>query len=180
MSNSKRKGGKGERIVCKVLKSWSKLDFRRVPRSGGLRGHIMDYTVGDIICTDRSMLNKVFPFTIEVKNYSKIDFSTLLPRSNPQSRSGERVECEIDGWWKQAMNDAERGQKLPMLIMRFNNLPRLFLYIVIDRKMAKHLHIPKTRLVSKKYVIFTSESLVELDFKTFLKKAMKLWKTMYG
>lgn len=180
MSNGKKKGSKGELLACEVLKDWSGLDFRRVPQSGGLRGHIIDYTVGDIICTDDSMRNKVFPLSMEVKSYKKIDFSTLLPRLNPSSKKNGVVACEIDKWWEQTTRDAERGQKLPILFMRFNNMPKKLFFVVIDRKMAKSLYIPKDRLVSRKYVIFTSESLTNLDWETFFKKVMKLWKSMYG
>lgn len=178
--NGKKKGNKAENLLCQVLKDWSGLDFRRVPQSGGLRGHVMEYTVGDIICVDRKMPNKVFPFSIECKSYNMIDFSTLIPRPNAKSRTGEYVNCEIDKFWDQAESDALRGKKLPILFMRFNNMPKTMFFVVIDRKMAKNLFIPTTRLVSKKYVIFSSLELEKLSWEKFLKKAKKLWQNMYG
>lgn len=180
MANGKKKGGKGELLACSMLKEWSGLDFRRVPQSGGLRGHVMDYTVGDIICTDATMRNKVFPFSIEVKNYSRIDFSTLLPRLNPSSRKGELVKCEIDEWWSQTIRDAERGEKLPMLLMRFNNLPKQLFFVVMGREVARKLLIPDERMVTRRYVVFTSDAMRELDWELFISKANRLWKIMYG
>jgi len=178
--NSKNKGSKGERTLTKVLQDWTGLEFKRSPQSGGLRGHVMDYTVGDIICTDRAFRNKVFPFSIEAKNYGSIDFSTLLERPNPSSRTNTPVNCEIDLWWKQTVEDALRGEKLPILFIRFNNLPKEFFYVVLDRKHAKNLLIPKDRLVTKKYVITTTQKLAELKWNDFYLKALDLWTNMYG
>jgi hypothetical protein len=180
MPNGKKKGGKGERVACEFLKEWSGLDFRRTPQSGGLRGHVMDYTVGDIICTDDSLRNKVFPLTIEVKNYKKIDFSTLLERSNTRGKTNKPVQCKVDEWWEQTESDGHRGEKIPILMMRFDNLPKNFFYVVIDRKHGKSLIIPKDRLVTKKYIIFTSEELQKIPWSKFFKQAKKLWKITYG
>lgn len=176
--NSKKKGSKGENRATKMLETWSGLEFKRSPQSGGLRGHVADYTVGDIICTDRKMMNKVFPLTIEVKTYKAINFATLLPIPG---RGKETQTSIISEWFNQARDDGKRGEKLPMLLMRYDGLPQEFFFIVMERKHGAHLPIPKKRMVTKEYIIFTSNSAIEeINWETFYKKALKLWKSIYG
>lgn len=181
--NSKAKGSKNERDVCEYLEQWSGLQFRRVPQSGGLRGHITDYTVGDIICVDKRMLNRVFPYSIECKSYNTIDFAKLLsiPRKPTKKSPEEHVACEIDKFWAQAVEDGKRGQKLPMLIMRYNNLPKNFFFIVLSRKLTNKKMLPKNRMVTQDYVITTSASLLEdTTWDSFFKQSLKIWKSLYG
>src|SRR5690606_11936580 len=149
--NGKKKGSRNERMICKMLTEWSGLDFRRSPQSGGLRGHVTDYTVGDIVCTDRTMLNKVFPYSIECKSYAQIDFSKLIqiPARANRKNSTEFMKCEIDEFWAQCLSDAERGQKLPLLIMRYNALPKDFFFMVLGKNFVTKSIIPSNRIITE-------------------------------
>lgn len=182
--NSRAKGASAERKVCEVLGEWSGLQFKRSPASGGLRGHIQEFTIGDIICTTKGYWES-FPYCVEVKNYKEIDFSSLINRINPRSKNGDYVNCVIDDFWEQCIGDAKRGEKLPLLMMRYSSLPKDFYFVVMDRKIMNsipgvHRVITRNRIVTEKYIIMGSHDLVKKSWKKFLKQSMAIWKNLYG
>ena len=108
--NSKNKGNRGEREVCKFWKEWTNYEFSRTPASGGLRWKKADNISSDVICTDDKHSRK-FPFSIESKFYKDIRFEHILLGNK---------KCKILEFWDQANNDSIRAGKLPVLMMRYN------------------------------------------------------------
>ena len=124
--NSKAKGSKNERDVCKWWESWTGYEFSRVPSSGGLRWGRTTDTTGDIICSDQKHFLR-FPFSIECKNYKDINFEHLL-------LGNKRVK--ILEFWSQALEDAERGHKIPILMMRYNGMKKGEYFFVVESEQA--------------------------------------------
>src|SRR5687768_14412470 len=120
--NSRAKGSRNERDLCKVLKVWTGYDFARTPSSGGLRWKKTDNITGDIVCCEEGVK---FLFTIECKSYKGINFEHLLYSKNAKIRE----------FWKQAKDDSDRSKKLPLLFMRYNGLPKNFHFVVLEYKV---------------------------------------------
>jgi Holliday junction resolvase len=124
MINSKRKGSKNERKVSSLYQTWTGFNFARTPASGGLRWKANQSIVGDIVCTDESHAHR-FPFTIEAKSYREINFEHLIS-------SNERVK--ILQFWDQAVGDAQRVDKIPILMVRYNQMERDLHYLFLPTK----------------------------------------------
>lgn len=123
--NSKNKGNRNERDLCKFWEEWTGYEFSRVPASGALRWKKTDNISGDIICSDPDH-SRVFPFNIETKFHQDINFQHLLiPVTN----------VKIKEFWAQATEDADRAKKTPILFMRYNGLPKGFWFVVMDFKL---------------------------------------------
>lgn len=116
--NSRKKGSKTERLVAKLIEDWTGKKFARTPSSGGLQWKA-SMAKGDVVCTTEGHF---FPFCLEVKNYRNINFEHLL--YNPKG-------SDILKFWEQASRDATLAKKVPMLLMRYNGLPRNLFFIVI-------------------------------------------------
>lgn len=123
--NSKRKGNKFERLVSKWLTEWSGFKFER-NRAGSGAWHSNKDAGADITCTDPKHAHRC-RLSIECKSYRDIRFEHILLGTKG---------CEIEKFWKQAKADAERTQKVPILIMRYNSMPKQEFFFVIDYKMA--------------------------------------------
>lgn len=124
--NSRQKGSKNERDVCKWWKDWTGYEFARVPSSGGLRWGRTTDTTGDIICSDKKHFLR-FPFSIECKSYKDINFEHIL--------LGNKKIKTLD-FWKQAVDDAKRGNKLPILMMRYNGMKKGEYFFVVESEQA--------------------------------------------
>jgi Holliday junction resolvase len=170
--NSRDKGMRGEKQAIEWWQDWTGMDYKRSPASGGLRGHVVDYTVGDIICVKK---NYIFPLTIEVKNYKDINFEKLL----------YNVDSEVVKFWEQALDDAVRGEKMPMLLMRFNGLAKGLFFVVmayLDYKILKnYITVPYPKAVvftAHKHKLFltTTMALKTTDWKKFEKAARVIQK----
>lgn len=120
--NSRKKGARGEKKAISVLQTWTNLEFARVPASGGLRWKKADNISGDITCTDS--LHR-FDFSIEVKNYKDINFEHLL-----MPQVGSQILKEF---WPQCKTDADRGKKLPLLLMRYDGMKPAEFFIGVMR-----------------------------------------------
>lgn len=116
--NSRSKGRRGERKAAQVLEQWTSYKFHRVPASGGLRWKTAN-TIGDLVCGDP--LHR-FDFSLEVKNYADINFEHLLMPD---------VNSEILKFWEQCESDAQRGKKLPLLMMRYDGMKANLFFVVI-------------------------------------------------
>jgi len=124
--NSKAKGSKNERDTCKWWKDWTGYEFSRVPSSGGLRWSRTTDTTGDIICSDNKHYLR-FPFSIECKNYKEINFEHILLGTKG---------AKVLQFWNQALEDAERGNKLPILMMRYNGMKKGDYFFVVDEQFG--------------------------------------------
>lgn len=173
MANSKKKGSKNERDVCKFWKEWSGLSFTRVPASGGLRWKKTDNITGDIICDDERKSRR-FPFSIEAKFYKDINFEHMI--------LGNKKQKFIE-FWEQAKEDAERGNKLPILFARYNGMPKMVWFVAIPISIWEILQKMKFKaqgtffIVSTPdddFIIMNSSELLQIDFKTFSINCKKL------
>jgi Holliday junction resolvase len=119
--NSRQKGSKNEREVCKLMANWTGYEFARTPSSGGLRWGRTD-TIGDIVCTDKKH-SRYFRLAMECKFYKDIKFEHLI-NGNKNS--------DILKFWDQALADSIRGEKIPVLTMRYNGMKKDLHYVVLD------------------------------------------------
>lgn len=117
--NSKMKGNANEREACKWLKLWTGEYFARVPSSGGLRWKNNSTVCGDVVCENEAFK---FIFSVETKH-----LKTLHTNSTKL-----QVNSAIFTIWRQALADAERGKKIPILMLRKNGMPLGEYYIVFD------------------------------------------------
>lgn len=117
--NSKKKGSKNERDICKLFEEWTGYKFSRTPSSGGLHWGRKD-TIGDVVCTDEKHSRR-FKFAIEAKFYKDISFQDLI--------NGNKGS-DILKFWEQAKSDA-RGIRIPMVMMRYNGMKKGMNYIVL-------------------------------------------------
>lgn len=128
--SSRRKGSKAERTVAHLFTDWVGTEFVRVPRSGGLRWSSGLMVTGDVIPADPKVLAE-FPFSIEVKFHAEVDFShLLLPNKN----------VDIIKFWEQAKRDAKTIDKRPLVLFRYNFLPRDFYFIIIGLATFSELY----------------------------------------
>lgn len=123
--NSKRKGNKFERVISKWLSEWSGFKFER-NRLGSGSWHSNRDAGADITCTDPRHAHRC-RLSIECKSYRDIRFEhTLLGTKG----------SEIEKFWNQAVTDAKRTGKVPMLIMRYNSMPKEEFFLVVDSDLA--------------------------------------------
>lgn len=176
--NSRSKGCKGERMACSWMKKWTKRDFARVPASGGLHWKKANAN-GDIICTEEGV--KV-PFCIEVKNYRDINFSHLI--TSPKN-------IKIMEFWEQCTTDAARCNKIPMLMMRYNGLPKDFFFIVISsniyhviqqKMMLNFIDLTYLKFKTKEHdlMILDSRQLIQIPYKEIKLILKEYLKNHYG
>lgn len=121
--NSKNKGNSYERKISNILSNKFKeflneeKGFRRNPDSGSYFGgsnskkistHNLDYAVfGDIICP------KNFKYSLECKHYkTPPTFKAIISNKVTQ----------WDTWIKQARLDAQSSGRLPLIIVKYNNV----------------------------------------------------------
>lgn len=168
--NSRSKGNKGERDVAKLMKKWTGKDFARVPSSGGLQWKNA-HAKGDIVCSEEG---HYFPFCIEVKNYKELNFQHLLYLPEP----------DILKFWNQCLRDAEICNKAPMLIMRYNGLPKEFYFIAMRplhyREFIKPYQDENIKVMGIPHlgiIIFTTPALLEVPYKKIRKPLRKFLKT---
>lgn len=121
MANSKQKGSKNERELCKWFTDWTGLEFSRVPASGGLRWKKTDNISGDIICSDERG-SKRFPFSVETKFYKDINFEHIILGNK---------KVKVLEFWEQAKEDGIRAKKEPLLFMRYNGMPKKVWFLVM-------------------------------------------------
>lgn len=173
--NSKKKGSRGERDLCKWWKEWTGYEFSRVPASGGLRWKKADNITSDIICTDDAHAHK-FKFSIECKNYKGITFNDII----------KGTKSDVLKFWLQACSDATRGKKIPLLFMRENGMAKGVYFVATTVEVGKLLL--QLNLLEKDYFrihagkegmdfyVFNSKDLRAISYSIFYKKIRKLVK----
>lgn len=181
--NGRRKGAKAERLLAHRLGEWTGKEFSKTPASGGLRWNNAN-VAGDIVCTTEG---HYCPFCFEVKSYSKIDFSHLLLSNTTLHGSLSTIVKNVDilDFWNQAKRDARRAGKIPILMMRYNGLPKGFYYVVLGKSFMSVCTIkPRAILnfISEKNNLWitTSEELFRTDYRTLRKIAKIHLKKLYG
>lgn len=168
--NSRKKGARGENKAKELLELWTGKKWARVPSSGGLNWH-NNISSGDIICVTEG---HYCPFTLEIKNYSDINFNHLFYTEKP----------DVLKFWDQAVRDAGRVGKVPLLMMRYDRLPKGFFFIIIPRDIYNKFIRPymddsDVRFVSENYqfAIMTSFSFFGVPYKEIRKPIRKYLKS---
>lgn len=131
-SSATKKGNRGQRKAIKLIESWTHKKFKSSSQSG-MAGWNHDPHKGDVLCDTEG---HYFPFCVEVKNYKDINFCQLI---QPDLKGVTILE-----FWKQCSGDAVFTKKIPMLLMRFNNLPADFFFVVVTQEFAKAIHFELT------------------------------------
>jgi hypothetical protein len=106
---SKKKGKRYESRVAKLLGDFTKVNFRKVPGSGGFNKaggvKVADYVFcGDVICDRRD-----FRFSVEAKSRKTFSFVAIL--KDPQ-------KAAFTEWWKQCIDDAKSINKLAIMFFK--------------------------------------------------------------
>lgn len=141
---SHTKGQGYERYIAKKFAEWYKCAFHRVPLSGGLKWGANLKTHGDIVCDD-----PVFPFTIECKCQEKWRFESIFV--NKDRLMGK--------WWLQALDQASKIKKEPILIFTKNNSPDFIrMRVVVFQRLG--LCIP--HLIDMDGVIFCLDEFLSI------------------
>lgn len=141
--NSRRKGSKSEREVSKLFKEWSGYEFARTPSSGGLQWHNRDLVSGDIICTDVKHGNR-FTFSVETKFHKDIKFEHLIMGYD---------KSDLFKFWAQALRDAEKANKIPLLMVRYNMMPKNMHFIFLPQPFF--LEIKSELTFEYQYLIYS-------------------------
>lgn len=176
--NSRTKGSRNERSVADVMKQWTGYEFARTPQSGGLHWKKKN-TTGDVICIDEKHGLR-FPLTIECKAHHDLDFSYML-----DGTIGKKTN-KIIRFWDQALRESEEVNKIPMLTIRRNGMPKDTHFIVfqsffINPLLEKNMGIIfeygvmtyTNRSTNLKLTIMNSRDLVKLDYTSFYKYSKK-------
>lgn len=106
--NSRAKGKTYERLVAKELGGWWGEPFRSTPGSGALHWEQDSRVAGDIVAP----VDSKFPFTVECKKREGWYFDGLINETG-----------EIPSWWQQALEDAARVDREPLLVFSKNRAP---------------------------------------------------------
>ena len=179
--NSKKKGSKNERELCKLMQDWTGYEFARVPSSGGLRWKDTDNTVGDIICTD-ARHGRRFRFAVETKFYQDINFEHLILGNK---------KVKINEFWDQALADGARAKKEPILFMRYNGMPKQMYFVMMDYNFFLELphedwereyanFIIQDPTTKSNRIVINSHDLLKLDYQQ-THKILKQWlRKKYG
>lgn len=104
MVNSKDKGARAESLAKELLVSFTRLNWQRVPQSGGLsKEHKLK---GDLYIPNEKNI-----YCIEVKHYKDDHLtSKLLTSTNPQ----------LLDWWNQTVREAQEIERQPLLLFKFD------------------------------------------------------------
>ena len=172
--NSSKKGSKNERELAHAFEEWTGYKFARVPRSGGLRWQRTLDTTGDLIVADTEHIHE-FPFSVETKFHSEVNFWKIL-----RGQKSDLLE-----FWRQAVEDGERGKKVPIVFFRFNGLPKQYWFCIISYKLYRAI---KDKLFfeygfvnyENTIVIFEALYLFESNYKTLLPIVKKHQKALHN
>lgn len=177
--NSRAKGNKAERNTAKLFEKWTGKQFARTPSSGGLNWKSSN-SKGDIVCTTEG---HYFPFCIEIKNHKEINFEQLiLPLKHRK----------ILEFWEQCERDAIKARKIPLLLMRYNGMPKNMFFSVLRANDLFQFTTQKeiqemgpmitynSYKEKKSLVVFKITDLFSLEYKTIRKKIKTYLKDIYG
>lgn len=173
--NQKKKGNKGERMVAKFFQDWTGYEFQRVPQSGGLRWGNAQNIAGDIICADQKH-NRFFTFCVESKFYADLDWDKVF----------RNKVSHIMKFWEQAVSDAQRADKHPILFMRKNGMDAGMFYVIISykvyrqiRKQIKDWEFPVVEINITDQgciVVLNSIDLIKADYRALHKQLKRVTK----
>lgn len=148
--NQKQKGNTNEREAAAWLKEWTGKPFVRTPSSGGMRLLSAKNFCGDVVCADDTYH---FCFSVETKHLKDLHVTKVL-----------RANSEIYTIWQQAVADAHRASKHPMLLLRQNGMPKRTYYCFVADSVAIPIRLAGGEHISKGVGIvgFSSDSLLRI------------------
>jgi hypothetical protein len=123
--NSKKKGNKFERKIGAWFTKWTGFKFER-NRAGSGAWHSNKDSTSDLTCIDERHAHRC-KISVECKNYKEIKFEHILLGNKG---------CDILKFWEQASKDAKRGNKVPILCMRYNSMPAEEFFFVVGIKLG--------------------------------------------
>ena len=121
----KAKGRSFENEVAKLLTEWSGVTWKRVPMSGGWH---KDIITGDIFCSaeyEKGSTIRV-PISIEIKKQESFNIMHLFKETTGL----------VDSWWEQAITDAKKASKVPVVIFSKNYCP---VFIIVPTKLLNRI-----------------------------------------
>jgi hypothetical protein len=177
-SKGKEKGNRGQRLARDLMEKWTGKKFASTASEGGI-GWNKDPHKGDLCCKTEG---HYFPFSVECKFYEKIDFSHLLV-------PGIKNVAILD-FWAQCIDDAKRQKKIPMLMIRYNGLPKDFFFVILHKDFYHALDIwaKLTTRISlefwdrdkkEKIIILSSREFFSTNYKSVKKIAKTHKRLMY-
>ncbi len=105
---SKNKGKAYERTVAAALATFTGVNFRKIPGSGGMNKQGMQ-VAGHIFCGDVMCDRADFRFSIEAKNRKSYLVSQAI--KNPST-------APFTAWWYQCVRDAQQFKLEPMMLFK--------------------------------------------------------------
>jgi len=180
-SKGKEKGNRFQRVARDLIQKWTHKKFTSTASDGGI-GYNRDPHKGDLKCITEGHF---CPFSFECKHYEDINFSHLLI-------PGIKNIAILD-FWAQCIDDAQRQKKVPLLMMRYNGLPKTFCFVVVSQEFAKLIHVELAlknfgSLKSLRYhdykmdkpiMILQSDQFFRTDYKAVKKIAKQHIKELY-
>jgi hypothetical protein len=150
-------------MVSKLFQEWTGYEFARTPGSGGMQWHNRSQVSGDIVCTDALHATR-FGFSVETKFHKEINFEHLIMGLKGSS---------IHSFWNQANRDAQRAKKIPMLLMRYNRMPKNLHFICLPQPFF--LMIKEHLTLENEYLIYSGlDRIVILNSWDFFKSDYKI------
>ena len=172
--NSKKKGNKFELSVSKWLTKWTGYKFER-NRAGSGAWHSNRDATSDITCVDPKHQHRC-RISVECKSYKDIKFEHVLLGNKG---------CDIEKFWSQAVKDAHRASKFPILCMRYNSMPREEFFFAVPFSIYDEFsdihckaHMILGLETGEKIVIFMASDVIrEIDYKAIHKVVKKILKS---
>lgn len=138
MAASQGKGGKNkgasfERKIAKLFTKWFQEnnlvgEFYRTPASGGLRWQKRDDVIGDL-CTPEGFIS-----TIECKCAESWKFRELFQKT--VAKKSKHSPSILGEYWYQSCSEAERANKLPILVFTKNHYPDYIMFSGMNNNVA--------------------------------------------
>jgi len=127
--NSKDKGDRFERTVCNLFKKHWKVTAYRTPGSGAYTSRqvskaMKEASIGDVV------IEELPEFVIECKNYYSLHFTEWF-----KDTSKKKEDMSIWGFWNKLLIEAEKFNKIPLLICKEENSP---VVVIMD---VEHINI---------------------------------------
>lgn len=162
--NGKAEGNKNERAAADWTGKWTGVKFIRTPSSGGRRLTNNSTFCGDIVCEDEDF---DFVFSLETKHLERLSLREQLVKNS--------VVYTI---WEQALADAKRARKLPMLLLRKIGMGKNSFVLFVSKEVAQYLlleGVPIACTGKGKYELYGFKCTDVLDvsyekYRLFLKK----------
>lgn len=171
--NSKSKGNRFERKIGAWFTKWTGYKFER-NRAGSGAWHSNKDSTSDLTCTDERHAHRC-KISVECKNYKDIKFEHVLLGNKG---------CDITKFWHQAITDAKRANKVPILCMRYNSMPKEEFFFVVGKNLSdiflEATLEPRMEIHTREedlYIFMASNVLKEVNYKKVHKLAKSLIKS---